>query len=369
MSVDRCPKCGSLPAEGALAGLCPGCLIRTGSGVFPATSQEDLLTPDDLGYGCLAPSDDPGLIGLLGRYEVQEEIGRGGMGIVFRALDPKENRLVAIKVLSPKLAKDELTRQRFLHEGQTATQARHPHLVCTFQVEEAEEIPFLVMEHIQGESLEDRIVREGPLPAEEITRIAIQTAMALDAIHQKGLVHRDIKPGNILLEEETGDVKLTDFGLARATDEMGLTRTGQLVGTPHFMAPEQVLAQLVDPRTDLFSLGSALYRTATASTPFSGKAQTEILEKVCDAIPVPVRDLNPNIPIWLEAIIERLMAKEPDQRFSSARDLIDALKRADKEAPAANRPSTDQRSPKERGGCLGLILTFLAIAIALRLYV
>ncbi|HTU21751.1 MAG TPA: protein kinase [Gemmataceae bacterium] len=266
----------------------------------------------------LQPADDPNLLGLLESYQVQEVIGRGGMGVVLKAFDPVLHRLVAIKVLDPALAGNVLSRRRFTRETQAAAAVCHDHIVAVHAVSEASGLPYLVMQYIAGESLQARLEREGPLPIADVVRIGLQTASGLAAAHTQGLIHRDIKPANLLLENGLSRVKITDFGLARMSDDVGLTQNGVVAGTPEYMAPEQARGEVVDPRADLFSLGSVLYACCTGKPPFRGSTAISVLSQVTDKEPTAIRSLNPDIPAWLETFIARLMAKDSAQRFQSA---------------------------------------------------
>ena len=218
-------------------------------------------------------SRKPGSLGRLGHYEIQEVIGRGGMGIVLRAFDEKLHRVVAIKVMAPQLATSATARRRFTREAQAAAAVTHDHIVTIHAVEEADGLPYLVMQYVAGMSLQERLERDGPLQLAEILRIGMQTAAGLAAAHAQGLVHRDIKPANILLENGIERVKITDFGLARAADDASLTQSGVVAGTPQYMSPEQARGEAVDHRTDLFSLGSVLYAMCTGRPPFRAAAR------------------------------------------------------------------------------------------------
>jgi serine/threonine-protein kinase len=277
--------------------------------------------------GFLAPSDWPDSMGRLGSYEVKGVIGRGGMGLVLKAFDPALSRNVAIKVLSASLATCGAARRRFLREARAAAAVVHEHVVSVFAVVETAGLPFLVMEYVPGRSLQDRLDQQGPLGLVEILRIGMQTAAGLAAAHAQGLVHRDVKPANILLENGVERVKLTDFGLARAAADAGLTQSGVVAGTPHYMAPEQAGGEATDHRADLFSLGSTLYAMCTGYPPFRAESPLAVLRRVADDEPRPVRQINPEIPEWLEAIIARLHAKDPASRFPTASDLADLLSR------------------------------------------
>jgi serine/threonine-protein kinase len=273
----------------------------------------------------LTPADKPDLLGMLGEYEVQEVLGRGGMGIVLKAFDPALHRLVAIKVLSPTLAGSLTARLRFTREAQAAAAVSHDHVVVVHGVYEIASLPYFVMEYIAGESLQERIDREGPLDLKEIVRISLQTASGLAAAHAQGLIHRDIKPANLLLENGVARVTITDFGLARTADEVHLTQHGVVAGTPEYMAPEQACGDAIDHRADLFSLGSVLYAMCTGAPPFHGSTTLAVLRQVSDATPTPIRALNPATPPWLEQLIERLLAKNPEERLQTAAEVADLL--------------------------------------------
>ena len=218
----------------------------------------------------LDPPSDPAFLGRLGQFDVMRVLGQGGMGIVVEAFDTRLQRNVALKVLDPDLAGDEISRQRFCREARAAASITHENVVAVHQVEKAKEdgLAFLVMQLVSGESLEQRLRRVKQLSMREVVRIGLQASQGLAAAHAQGLIHRDIKPGNILLEEPSDRVKLTDFGLARVADEMKLTRTGFVSGTPLYMAPEQALGGEADTRSDLFSLGAVLYEMCRRSAAF-----------------------------------------------------------------------------------------------------
>jgi serine/threonine protein kinase/formylglycine-generating enzyme required for sulfatase activity len=273
----------------------------------------------------LTPSDKPDSIGRLGTYEVLEVIGRGGMGIVLRGLDPKLNRIVAIKVLAPEFAANAMARKRFLREAQAAAAVSHDHVVTIHAVDDDITVPFLVMECVIGQSLQQKIDRVGALQLTEILRIGMQIAMGLTAAHKQGLIHRDIKPANILLENGVERVKITDFGLARATDDVGITQSGVIAGTPQYMSPEQAMGEPLDQRSDLFSLGSVLYTMCTGRPAFRADSTIAVIRRVCDDAPRPIRELNPEIPDWLVAIISRLLAKKPGDRFQTAAEVASLL--------------------------------------------
>jgi hypothetical protein len=291
-----------------------------------ATSDAPVFSAD-LPLGFLSPPNKEGHLGRLERYEVLEEVGRGGMGVVLKAFDPSLHRVVAIKVLAPQLATSGVARQRFLREAKAAAAVSHDHLVTIHAVDEANGLPYLVMQYIAGPSLQQRIDKEGALEVAEILRIGMQTAEGLAAAHGHGMVHRDVKPANILLEEGVSRVKLTDFGLARAIDDASLTQSGVVAGSPLYMAPEQARGEALDHRADLFSLGSVLYTMCTGRPPFRAANTLAVLRRVCEDPPRPVRETNPEIPDWLAAVVEKLMAKEPADRFQSASEVVEVLGR------------------------------------------
>ncbi len=274
----------------------------------------------------LAASDKPGSLGRLGHYEVLEIIGRGGMGIVLRAFDGKLHRVVAIKVMAAQLATNATARKRFTREAQAAAAVTHDHIVTIHAVEEANGLPYLVMQYVSGLSLQQRLDRSGPLELREIVRIGMQTAAGLAAAHAHGLIHRDVKPANILLENGIERVKITDFGLARAVAGASLTQSGVIAGTPHYMSPEQARGEIVDQRTDLFSLGSLLYAMCTGRPPFRADSSMAVLKRVCDEMPSAIRETNSEVPDWLVAIVEKLLAKAPADRFQSAAEVAELLK-------------------------------------------
>ena len=309
----------------------------------------------------LKPSSSPGRIGKLGSYEVLEVTGYGGMGIVLKAHDTKLNRIVAIKVLAPHLSRNAAATKRFLREAQAAAAVSHERVVTIFAVEESSLPPYLVMEFIEGQSLQQKIDRCGMLGLAEILRIGMQIASGLAAAHKQGLVHRDIKPANILLENGVERVKITDFGL-RAVDDVAITQTGQIAGTPQYMSPEQA-ASRAGSRSDLFSLGSVLYTMCTGRPAFRADSAVAVLRRVCDDQPRPIQEINPEMPGWLCAVIEKLMAKRPEERYQSAAEVAELLNHylawvqqqpraaAGRRAPVAG---ASQRPPNDsplRGNC------------------
>jgi WD40 repeat protein/tRNA A-37 threonylcarbamoyl transferase component Bud32 len=311
-AVPRVATCALDPAEDGAA--------------IAAPSEVPELNPGgELKLDFLTPSERPGHLGRLGHYEVTELIGQGGMGVVLKAFDEKLHRIVAIKVMAPELATSATARKRFTREAQAAAAVRNEHVIDIHAVEEANGLPYLVMEYVSGLSLQERLDQAGPLEPQEILRIGIQVAAGLAAAHAQGLIHRDIKPANILLENGVQRVKITDFGLARAADDASLSQSGVVAGTPHYMAPEQAEGKPVDQRADLFSLGSVLYALCTGRVPFRASTTMAVLKRVCEETPRPIREINPEVSEGLVEIIARLHAKDPAERFQAAAEVAELL--------------------------------------------
>jgi serine/threonine protein kinase len=265
-------------------------------------------------------------MGRLGPYRVLEPLGQGGMGIVFRAEDIQLARPVALKVLLPSLSASADGRARFLREAQAAAALQHDHVVTIFQVGEDRGVPFIAMQLLEGETLEDRLRRESRLPLRTVLRLGREIADALAAAHDRHLIHRDIKPSNIWLEAGRDRVKILDFGLARALgNDAGVTQAGAVIGTPAYMSPEQARGQAVGTRSDLFSLGCVLYHLTTGQLPFRGKDTLATLSALAIETPAPVRKLNPTTPPELSGLIAALLAKVPEGRPASAREVVDDL--------------------------------------------
>jgi eukaryotic-like serine/threonine-protein kinase len=267
----------------------------------------------------------PEMLGRLGRYDIEQIIGSGGMGIVLKAHDTGLNRPIAIKLLAPHLSHVGAARERFAREGRAAAAVVHEHVVAIYNVEADGTLPFLIMQYVPGRSLQARVDEDGPLAVEEILRIGLQAAAGLAAAHAQGLVHRDVKPSNILLEDTVERAVLTDFGLARAMDDASLTQTGILAGTPHYMSPEQATGEEIDARSDLFSLGAVLYFMATGHPPFRAAGALAVLHRICREEHRPVWQWNKAVPDELSDLIDRLLEKKPGRRFSSAEDVRQKL--------------------------------------------
>lgn len=289
----------------------------------PLSGPSPDVTPKQLEF--LRPPSHPEMLGRLGRYEIERVIGAGGMGIVLKAHDSELNRPVAIKVLAPHLAHSGAARQRFAREGRAAAAIVHEHVVAIHNVESEAEVPFLVMQFVPGRSLQARVDEYGPLGVKEILRIGTQAAAGLSAAHAQGVVHRDVKPSNILLENDVERVLLSDFGLARVADDASMTRSGIVAGTPHYMSPEQANGSPVDHRSDLFSLGAVLYFMATGHPPFRAERTMAVLNRICNDRQRPAWEVNPEVPVELSDLIDVLLEKKAQRRFGSAVDVQTAL--------------------------------------------
>ncbi len=297
----------------------------------------------------LARSDNPAMLGRIGEYDILEVIGCGGMGVVLKGYDRNLNRFVAIKVLAPHYASSGAARNRFTREAKAAAAVVHPHVVAIHCVADADGLPYLVMQFVPGKSLQQRIDADAPLPLEDVLRIGMQAALGLAAAHAQGLVHRDVKPANILLENGVERVLLGDFGLAHTVDDVNVTQSGVLVGTPQFMSPEQARGEAVDARSDLFSLGSVLYAMCTRHPPFRAESTFGVLNRIQNETPQPVSQFNSDVPKWLEGIIERLLAKEPGDRIQTAAEVADELEKwlAYVQQPGLKPKPTPERKPPQ----------------------
>lgn len=281
----------------------------------PAISSQAIL---DL----LDSSSNAEILGRIDEFDIEEKIGQGGMGIVFRGFDRSLNRPVAIKVMSPHLGSNDVARQRFEREARAAAAVVHPNVIPVYRVSKTRNShPYIAMALADGLSLQEYVNRHGPFDVKDVVRIAIQIAGGLAEAHKQGLIHRDIKPANVLMEKDVSRIMITDFGLARAADDVMMTQSGCLAGTPSYMSPEQVTGSGLDHRSDLFSLGSLIYFIATGREPFRADSAFAVINKVTNETPKPANTVNVDIPSVLNRIIERLMEKRPDDRIESASEL------------------------------------------------
>ncbi len=266
----------------------------------------------------------------LGRYEIREIVGEGAMARVYKAYDPEIDRTLAVKLLKAQLADDDQYRLRFLREARAAGVLSHPNIVTIFDVGVDGKHPYIAMEMIDGMTLGDLLRKDNQFTVKEIVEIGIQLTRALDYAHKKGIIHRDIKPGNIMLVSETNAVKVADFGICRMDDPEGgeqnqQTQLGDVLGTPNYMSPEQVLGQKVDSRSDLFSVGVVLYKLLTNALPFEGDSVISVAYKIAKSEAPPVQALRPEIPLSLRRIVERALKKQPEKRFQTGEEFAQAL--------------------------------------------
>lgn len=302
-------------------------VFRSGdtAGFHESSPAEDDAYDADFAVQFLSPGTTDGSLGRLGEIDIREFIGRGAMGIVLKGWQAELNRFVAVKVMSPYLAVSGAARRRFEREAQAAAAILHPNVMPIHSVSSTARLPYLVMPFLSCESLQERVNREGPLPLIEQLQIAVQVARGLAAAHAQGLVHRDVKPANILLEMGVDRVMLTDFGLARAVDDASLTRSGVIAGTPQYMSPEQAGGDPIDQRSDLFSFGSVMYCMATGRAPFRAESSYGILRRLCESTPRSIREINSDAPVWLAVLIERLQERDRDVRIQSAAEVAEIL--------------------------------------------
>ncbi len=266
----------------------------------------------------------------IGRYEILAALGQGAMGVVYRAQDPQLGRTVALKTLRRDLGLPpeqyaEL-KKRFYQEATAAGRLNHPNLVAVHDVVEVDGVPYMVMEYVEGQTLAHLIATEGSLPPPRAVSLIVQVCRALHYAHARGVVHRDIKPGNILVDA-SGLAKVSDFGIARVSGS-DVTQTGALLGTPAYMSPEQLSGRVVDGRSDLFSLTVALYEAVTGVNPFKADDLVTVLAQIATVTPAPARERNPAVPSALDAVLARGMAKHPTERYESAQALAEALAQA-----------------------------------------
>lgn len=312
----------------------------------------------------LAPTDDPRMLGRIGPYEIAGIVGSGGMGIVLKGLDPALNRYVAIKILRPSQAGTVQAQRRFEREGRAAAAIVHENVIAIHSVAQAGSIPYLVMPYVRGESLQARITRDGALRLTEMLRVGYQVAAGLDAAHAQGLVHRDVKPSNILLDEGVERLKLTDFGLVHALDEAGITRTGTLAGTPEFMSPEQAMGKPMDARSDLFSLGVLFWTMSTGKPPFTADSCYGVIKAIVDTEPPALRSIDPSLPPWWEALVTKLMSKRPEDRYDSAADVASTLQACLAHSQDASIPLPPEfATPQRTRTWISILLAAIAIAV------
>lgn len=303
---------------------------------------------------------------LAGKYEVQRELGRGGMGAVLLARDVELERLVAIKVMPPDLSAHDTLRERFLRETRTAAGFNHPNIVSVFAVEQADGLLCLVMEFVDGETLTQRVRRGGPLSPAEAVRLLEETGWALAYAHSRGVVHRDVKPDNILIERATGRALITDFGIARSSAADGLTRVGEVIGTPQFMSPEQAAGEELDGRSDLYSLGVVAFFSLTGKLPFQAPTVQALLGMHITRPPPSVSSVRPDLPPALGAVVDRCLAKDPEDRFPGGEALVSAVEELHIAKPMVAPAVRLFHQQANQALRLTLVLLFIAAAVVPR---
>ena len=265
------------------------------------------------------------MVERIGHYRIVAELGRGGMGVVYKAHEESLNRFVAIKVLGEHLMEDPTQVERFIREAQSAASLNHPNIVQIYAVSEEDGLHYFVMEYVSGRSLQQILRAQGPLESEQVARIALQTASGLQAAHEQGIIHRDIKPANLLIDDR-GLVKIADFGLAlMGAAASRLTATGMFMGTPGYLSPEQCLDQEIDNRTDIYSLGVTLFEALSGKTPFVADSPLALLRQIVDVEPPNLGELNPEVDPELRAVVAHMMVKDRDLRIASCGELIGAI--------------------------------------------
>jgi serine/threonine protein kinase len=354
---------------------CAACHSQLSSIAAPAElwdeSRQQLIESDAEDDG---PTSDPPPK-ILAHYRVEGVIGYGGMATVYRGFDPQLNRPVAIKILHEHLAKSGNSRQRFLREAQSAAAISHPNVVPIYGVHQSAGKTFLVMPLVSGGSLQQRIDREGPLPLADAINIALQIAESLQAAHARGVIHRDVKPANILLEDGNKRVVLSDFGLARTLDDASITASGLIAGTPAYMSPEQARGETVDYRTDLYSLGSVLFAMCTGHAPFQSTSTLKLLRDISDTPFPSVRRYQEQLPAWVDQLISHLTAPKLEDRVASASQVCPWMREcllhtlnSDEPLPVGLRSNPEKTMTRKWAswGLAAIVLSMSAIALGLQ---
>ncbi|MCR4302676.1 MAG: serine/threonine protein kinase [Gallionella sp.] len=280
----------------------------------------------------------------LGRYEIQGEIGQGAMGVVYKAKDPLIDRVVAIKTINLGLALDEKEEYegRFYQEAKAAGRLSHPNIVTIYDVGKSGDVAYIAMEFLHGQELRDIMNKGGLLPVDQVLDIAAQVAQGLAYAHEHDIVHRDVKPSNIMVSSD-GHVKITDFGIARMASSAVQTQTGTVLGSPKYMSPEQVLGKVIDQRSDIFSLGVMLYEMLAGQAPFAGDNVNAIMYQTLNTAPVPPNTLNPEVPEMANFIIAKALAKGVEDRYQNARDFAADLRACRDIMPRSGQQKDIQR--------------------------
>ncbi|HMC13235.1 MAG TPA: serine/threonine-protein kinase [Gallionellaceae bacterium] len=287
------------------------------------------------------------MINHLGRYEIIGELGQGAMGIVYKAKDPLIDRVVAIKTINLNQAMDEREEYeaRFYQEARAAGRLSHHNIVTIYDVGKSGDVAYIAMEFLEGRELRDVLNEKSVLPLGQVLDIVAQVAQGLAYAHEHGIVHRDVKPSNIMIQKE-GHVKITDFGIARMASAAVRTQTGMVLGSPKYMSPEQVMGKLTDQRSDIFSLGTMLYEMLTGRPPFSGENVNAIMYQTLNASPPQPSSLNPAVPDMLNFIVAKALAKKMDERYQNANEFADDLRTCRDSMPQVSMAVAPRQQPK-----------------------
>ena len=348
----KCPKCHSDNRDSS--NFCAGCGSKLPTGKDSSSSPTmSISTP--------IPLAEPGTL-IAGKYRIVEEVGRGGMGVVYKAEDTKLKRTVALKFLPPHLMDSTELKERFIIEAQAAAALSHPNICVIHEVEEAAGQSYIAMEYVQGETLRDKI-KKGPLKTEDALEIAIQVAEGLSEAHKKGIIHRDIKSANIMVTDK-GQAKVMDFGLAKLRGGSSLTKSQTTLGTVAYMSPEQARGDEVDQRSDLWSLGVVLYELLTGELPFKGDRDVSIIYSIVHEEPKPIKLRKPPVPVELQQVIARALKKKREARYGSADEMVKDLKAYQKslqldESGALSLKTLGRRLRKPRVAVPALVVLFV----------
>ena len=343
--MKTCPKCGKEVGEQMGVRFCPFC----GTGIEVTPKGTIYLGGEAPGFREVAPPDAKQLPERFGRYRVLKEIGAGAMGVVYLSRDDRIGRNVAVKTLAVQQGLSRETeaevKERFHREAKAAGMLQHPNIVVIFDVGEEDGVPFIAMEHLQGATLVE-VISEGASPVPRATHIASQLLSALSYAHGHNVVHRDIKPDNVFLLPD-GTVKVLDFGIAHIATASNITISGQMLGTPRYMSPEQVKGEAVGPQSDIFSAGILLYEMLAGRPAFDGKTPTTIMYRIVHELPQPLGELSPAVPRELEAVVAKATAKVASERFSSASEMAVEMRRAaDLQGSAAAYSTAPPSTPR-----------------------
>jgi formylglycine-generating enzyme required for sulfatase activity/tRNA A-37 threonylcarbamoyl transferase component Bud32 len=357
----RCQNCGNTIPDGST--VCPLCqkavsssapAVATGALTPPAgipLADPAMTTPGDAGTSPPAPAELDALAERLqaaigDQYRVEGTLGAGGFAVVYLVRDLNLKRKLAVKVLSPDLITSRTVLERFRREAETVAQLSHPHIVPLHFIGQKDDLLYLAMECIEGGSLADLIEKQGKLPVDEVARILREVASALDHAHRRGVVHRDIKPHNVLLEAETGRTLVTDFGIARTAEGGSLTASGMMVGTPAYLSPEQVTGNTADHRADLYALGVMGYEMLTGQPPFTGPTPTAVLMKRLSSTPTPVEKIRSDVPQAIRDVIDGCLVQDPAERFQSGAEIVRAL--GGQTPTSGSHPTAEMRRRKTK---------------------